>query len=133
MNIPKKSHRHNDFTTNIIKLSPSLSHQHNVVTNITVTLKIRKAVLSQILREGKMDTESNIWDCIEYLEAEGYLIRPVNSLRTICKSTSFDKNKKVSCFFSMKTLPDSSMGKHRDDDHREDAPHEPFGDSDKRC
>jgi len=23
-----------------------------------------------------MDEESKIWDCIEYLEAEGYLIRP---------------------------------------------------------
>ena len=29
-----------------------------------------------------MDEESKIWDCIEYLEAEGYLIRPVKGHRT---------------------------------------------------
>ena len=32
----KISHQHNDATTNILKLSSSQSHQHNVVTNITV-------------------------------------------------------------------------------------------------
>ena len=29
-----------------------------------------------------MDEESKIWDCIEYLEAEGFLIRPVKGHRT---------------------------------------------------
>ena len=29
-----------------------------------------------------MNEESKIWDCIEYLEAEGFLIRPVKGHRT---------------------------------------------------
>ena len=33
----EKSHQHNDSVTNILNRSPSLNHQHNVVTNITVT------------------------------------------------------------------------------------------------
>ena len=34
----EKCHQHIFYVTNILKWSPSLSHQHNDVTNITVTL-----------------------------------------------------------------------------------------------
>ena len=33
----EKCHQHTFFVINILKWSPSLSHQHNDVTNITVT------------------------------------------------------------------------------------------------
>ena len=36
----KKSNQHHDSVTNFFKLSSSLSHKHNTVTNITVTYQM---------------------------------------------------------------------------------------------
>ena len=54
-----ENHQHNDFDTNIWNQSPSLSHQHHDVTNITVTHDV---CTSKLISSATIE----IWSTLDY-------------------------------------------------------------------